>query len=87
VLSDGELIACDTPKRLLENGRATIQVWRKQDARAETIDNYAERLPELLGRYGLDPSVSRIEVEHTPLDQVLLALIEARKNGSGAPHA
>jgi ABC-2 type transport system ATP-binding protein len=79
VLSDGELIACDTPKRLLQLGRATIHVRRKQDVRVETIDNYAERLPELLKRYGLEPDVTRIEVEHATLENVLLGLIASRQ--------
>jgi ABC-2 type transport system ATP-binding protein len=85
VLSDGELIACDTPKRLLQRGCATIQIWSKQEVRAETIDNYPERLPELLARYGLDPSVTRIEVEHTTLDNVLLSLIAARQDDVRSP--
>ena len=84
VLSDGELIACDTPKRLLQLGRATIQVRRKQDVRVETIDNYAERLPELLKRYGLEPGVTRIEVQHATLENVLLGLIASRQAGTPA---
>jgi ABC-2 type transport system ATP-binding protein len=78
VLSDGSLIACDTPRNLLHQGRAKVRVWRGESVAEETLDNYPERLPELLRTYGLDAAVSRIEMQEDTLENVLLGLIQAR---------
>ncbi len=77
VLSNGTLLACDTPKNLLHRGRTKIHIWRGEETVAETLDNYAEFLPGLLQRYGLDPGVTRIEVEQDTLENVVLDLIRA----------
>ena len=79
VLSDGSLLACDTPKSLLHRGRTRIHVWRGDEAVSEAVENYPERLPGVLQRYGLDPSVTRIEIEQNTLESVLLDLIEERR--------
>jgi ABC-2 type transport system ATP-binding protein len=75
VLSDGDLIACDTPANLLHRGRTRIHVSRGEETVLETVDNYREALPQFLRRYGLDPAVTRIEIERDTLEDVLLDLI------------
>jgi ABC-2 type transport system ATP-binding protein len=78
VLSDGAMLACDTPKDLLHRGRAIVRVWRGAEVIATTVENYRESLPGVLQHYNLDPSVTRIEIEQDTLDNVVLRLIEAR---------
>jgi ABC-2 type transport system ATP-binding protein len=75
VLSDGQLIACDTPKNLLNRGRTRIHIWRGEEMVTESVENYYELLPQLLHRYGLDPLVTRIEIERDTLDQIILSWI------------
>jgi ABC-2 type transport system ATP-binding protein len=77
ILSNGTLLACDTPKNLLHRGRTKIHIWRGQEAVTETLDNYAEFLPRALQNYGLDPAVTRIEIERDTLEDVVLELIRA----------
>ncbi|HEV8144967.1 MAG TPA: ABC transporter ATP-binding protein [Bryobacteraceae bacterium] len=79
VLSDGRVIACDTPRNILHQGRAKVRVWRNGNLTEEILEDYPERLPTLLG---LDPSVTRIELQEDTLDNVLLGLIQER---GGAP--
>jgi ABC-2 type transport system ATP-binding protein len=76
VLSEGSLIACDTPKNLLRRGRTTIHIRRGEETFLETVDNYPEYLPGLLHGYGLDPEITRIEIEEETLENVLLGLIK-----------
>ena len=75
VLSDGRLIACDTPANLLDRGHTRLRIWRGNDATTETVEDYPARLPELLRAYGLDPSITRIEIERDTLDQIILRWI------------
>jgi len=78
VLSEGAVLACDTPREILHRGRATVRVWRGAEVQTATVENYRESLPGVLRRYNLDPSVTRIEIEQDTLDNVILRLIEAR---------
>jgi ABC-2 type transport system ATP-binding protein len=84
ILMDGALLACDTPKNLLERGRSHIHIWRRaDDSEAESVtdvtENYAEALPQLLRKHGLDPAVTRIEIERDTLEQIILSLTEQRQ--------
>jgi hypothetical protein len=45
--------------------------------------NYPTELPSMLRRYGLDPEVSRIQVEEATLEQVILDLIHRQSAGQG----
>jgi ABC-type multidrug transport system ATPase subunit len=81
-LSDGQLIACDTPRNLLHQGRARVRIWRGATVAEETLENYPDRLPALLSGYGLDPSITRIELEEDTLESVLLELIQARQKAT-----
>jgi len=81
ILSQGSLLACDTPKNLLRRGRTTIHIRRGAEDLTETVDNYPERLPAVLHRYGLDPAITRIEIEEDTLENVVLGLIQAREAG------
>jgi ABC-2 type transport system ATP-binding protein len=79
ILNAGAVIACDTPKNLLARGRAAIRLWRAGECSTVEVAHYADALPAMLHRYGLDPSITRIEVEHDSLETVLRALIEERR--------
>jgi ABC-type multidrug transport system ATPase subunit len=74
ILLDGGLLACDTPRSLLERGRTHIHIWRGAETVAETHENYSEVLPQLLRKYGLDPAITKIEIERDTLEQIVLSL-------------
>lgn len=79
ILSEGGLLACDTPRNLLARGRTHVHVWRDREIVTELSENYSEALPKLLQTHGLDPAVTRIEIERDTLEQIVLSLIEQRK--------
>jgi len=81
ILRDGGLLACDTPRNLLHRGSTRIHIRRggnavSEETVTETHENYSEFLPQLLRGYGLDPAISKIEIERDNLQQIVLALIE-----------
>jgi ABC-2 type transport system ATP-binding protein len=81
ILRDGGLLACDTPRNLLHRGSSRIHIGRdagaaNSDTVTETHENYSEFLPQLLRGYGLDPAITRIEIERDTLEQIVLSLIE-----------
>ena len=78
IMRDGEVLACDTPRALLRRGHTRVSIWRDGQVERETVTNYPEQLPALLRRHGLDPAVSKIELEEDTLETVVLGLIDAR---------
>lgn len=52
-----------------------MKIWRGKEVEEQVIANYPETLPKLLQRYGLDSSVSRIELEEEKLENVVLRKI------------
>lgn len=75
ILRDGQLLGCDSPRNLLRSGLATIRVWRGDQVETSEVADYAVKLPHLLQRHNLDPSVTRIQVEEETLETVVLRLI------------
>ncbi len=80
VMREGVVLACDTPRGLLSRGSAHIKIWSDTQVLDETVGNYPERLPQLLQRYHLDPSVNRIEVNEDTLEDIVLSLINDKES-------
>ncbi len=89
ILRDGAVLATDTPHGLLRRGRTQVRLWRgrgaDRPAEEATLADYAEQLPEMLQRYGLDAAVDRIELEHDTLETIVLRLINAADRRSDDP--
>ena len=82
ILSDGRVLACGTPRDLLDRGHTRIHIWRgAQKSVLETHENYAASLPHLLQPYGLHPAVTKLEIERDTLEQIVLRLIEEKLEG------
>jgi hypothetical protein len=65
-------VALDDPRRLLEQGRARIRIWRQGALEEELADDYRTRLPALLAS---GPPAERVEVEPESLDDIVLRMI------------
>lgn len=76
IMRDGALLACDTPRALLSRGAGQVSVWRGGSVRRVAVTRVAEELPLLLRADGLDPAVTRIEVEADNLETIVLRLID-----------
>jgi len=76
ILHEGILLADDTPRKLLWNSRANIKIWRGPKVSEQVVTNYPDALPGLLQKDGLDPAISRIEIEEDRLEAVILRMID-----------
>jgi ABC-2 type transport system ATP-binding protein len=79
ILRDGALLACDTPRNLLDTGGAMVRIHSGDGVESVTVANFPDQLPQLLQRYRLDPTVTRIEVERDSLETIVLEMIRARE--------
>jgi ABC-2 type transport system ATP-binding protein len=80
ILHQGILLANDTPRQLLWNNRAMIKIWRGGQAYQQEVFNYPEQLPGKLQSFGLDPTISRIEIEEDTLETVVLGMIKKHES-------
>lgn len=76
ILHKGMLLADDTPRQLLLNSQARINIWRGEQRIEHETSNYPEQLPKVLQRFGLDPTISRIDIEEDTLETVVLRMID-----------
>jgi ABC-2 type transport system ATP-binding protein len=83
VLTRGRIVARVTPEDLGRMGETTVRITRDQQVTTERLSNYADGLPRLLRTYGLDPRLTRIEIERPPFDEVLMEMIHADGSGEG----
>lgn len=79
ILHKGRLLADDAPNQLLWNNRARISIADGDSIEHHEITNYPERLPELLQKYGLDPTINRIEIEEDTLEAIVLRMIQSNE--------
>jgi ABC-2 type transport system ATP-binding protein len=75
VLSGGRILAEDTPRNLLWENRATVRIWRGADAEEHVLAQYPDALPNVLQKDGLNPAITRIEINEEGLEQVVLRLV------------
>jgi hypothetical protein len=59
----------------LLQGNTTVKIWRGQRFERETISQYPTQLPGLLQNYGLDPAITRLELDQDNLETIMLRLI------------
>ena len=76
ILHQGALLADDTPRQLLWNNQARIKIWRGEQLDEHEVINYPKQLPRGLHSYGLDPTITRIEIEENTLEKIVLGMIK-----------
>ena len=81
ILHQGVLLANDTPRQLLWNNRSRIKIWHGEQVTEKDLIDYPAQLPRELQSYGLDSTVSRIEIEEDTLETVVLRMINEQEVG------
>jgi ABC-2 type transport system ATP-binding protein len=76
ILRRGKIIASDTPRRILEEGKTRLVVQRSGKEEEKVIGGRPEDLAAALYPYGLAPEVTAVDVEADSLETVVLSLIE-----------
>ncbi|HPC06930.1 MAG TPA: ABC transporter ATP-binding protein [Anaerolineaceae bacterium] len=84
IIREGQLLACDTPRNIMWNGKARIRLWRGGQLEVSETGSYPSHLPGILQQYGLDPAISRIEVEEDTLEAIVLRMIHEHESGQNS---
>lgn len=75
ILREGRIIATETPKHLLEAGRARLTVDRNGETIERHIGGHPEDLARALHGFGLSKDTRAVDVEADTLEDVVLSII------------
>ncbi len=75
ILLGGRVIVSDDPRRILQKGRARLEVRRNGESEERTIGGRPEDLAAALRPYGLESGVEAVSVEEDSLEKVVLSII------------
>ncbi len=76
ILRKGRIIASDTPRHILEEGKTRLVIERSGKEEEKVIGGHPEDLAAALYPYGLAPDVTAVDVEADSLETVVLSLID-----------
>ena len=79
ILHEGVLLADEPPRQLLWKKQAKVRVRKNNMVGEKVVSHYPEQLPKLLQKFGLDPTIDRIEIEEETLEQVVLEMIHSHE--------
>jgi ABC-2 type transport system ATP-binding protein len=87
IMRDGQLLECDTPRNIMLRGNTTVKVWRDGILEQFQITDYPSQLPGVLERFGLDRTITHMELEQDTLETIMLRLINGKQPASDQPPA
>ncbi len=76
VIRAGQVLVTAPPDDIMQRGRTWVRVWRDGQVEEDTVRAYYTELPNVLRRYGLDRTVTRIELHEDSLETVIVDMIE-----------
>ena len=79
ILRNGEILAIDTPQKLLERGKTTLKIVVNNHENSSVIDSTANNLLTELKKYGLQKEVSSIELHPDSIEDIILSIIKGKK--------
>ena len=80
ILRNGEIIALDTPKKILERGKTILKFSENGETKERTIDSTPESLTKELQRMGLNQNITSISFNPDNIENIILRIIEEKEN-------
>lgn len=76
IISQGDLIAYDTPQNILEKGNVKVELEKNGKKIERTSGGLPKDLANILHEFGLEKEIDKITVEHDSLESIILRLLE-----------
>lgn len=83
LLRRGRVLAEAPPVELLASGGGTIRIHRGVTVEEHDVSSPGEGLAEVLRGFGLDQTITRIDVEVKTLEEVILGLVDGDESAQG----
>jgi ABC-2 type transport system ATP-binding protein len=80
ILVNGQIIAVDTPQKILERGKTILKFSENGEIKESIIDSTPESLVEELQRLGLKQSITSMSLHPDNIENIVLDIIGEKKN-------
>lgn len=85
ILGNGEIIAVDTPQKILERGKTRIEFSENGEIKETLIDSTPESLAKELQKLGLKQGISSLSLHPDNMEQIVLSIIEEKGKSEPRP--
>jgi ABC-2 type transport system ATP-binding protein len=80
ILRNGEIIALDTPKKILERGKTILKFSENGEIKESIIDSTPESLAKELQQMGLNQNITSISFTPDNIENIILNIIEEKED-------
>ncbi len=80
ILGNGEIIAVDTPQKILERGKTILTFSENGEIKESIIDSTPESLAKELQKFGLKQSITSMSLHSDNIENVVLDIIKEKEN-------
>jgi len=82
ILGNGEIIAVDTPQKILERGKTKLRFSENGELKERLINSTPESLANELQELGLKQSITSVSLEPDDIEHIVLSIIEEKNNSA-----
>ncbi len=79
IMRQGQIVAMDTPERLMERGRSQLWVHQNGAAQQQVIPSTPAALATALHAYGLAAGIDAVHVRAESLEEIVLGIIQEQE--------
>jgi ABC-2 type transport system ATP-binding protein len=79
ILSNGEIIAVDTPQKILKRGKTRLRFTEKGEEHESVIESTPAGLATELKKLGLQENISEMTLQSDTLEDIILSIIQSRE--------
>lgn len=80
ILGNGEIIAVDTPQKILERGKTKLKFSENGETKESIIDSTPESLAKELQILGLKQSITSLSLQPDNIENIVLGIIGKKEN-------
>ena len=80
ILRNGEIIAVDTPQKILAKGKTILKFSENGEIKESIIDSTPESLAKELQKFGLKQNITSISIHPDNIENIVLNIIKEKEN-------
>ncbi|MBA3706847.1 MAG: ABC transporter ATP-binding protein [Bacteroidetes bacterium] len=75
ILRNGEILALDTPQKILQQGKTKLKVTINNEEKISTIDSTPKNLADELKKFGLEKNISSVVLHSDTIEDIILSIV------------
>lgn len=79
ILGNGQIIALDTPQKILERGKTVFKFYENGEMKQSVIDSTPESLAKALHKLGLNQNITSISFHPSDIESIILDIIKEKE--------